>query len=51
MNHKPCPLEAPPVMLDCPRGCGFSVPARFRYRLQVHLMVNACRNHPKTAVR
>lgn len=48
---RPCPAEVPPTptMVDCPEGCGYSIPVHLRYRLTVHLMVGACRNRPRVA--
>ncbi len=51
MNARPCPLEVPPAIVDCPAGCGYSAPAARRWLMQVHTLVGACRNRPKTVVR
>lgn len=51
MSGPLCPLDAEPdpEMVFCPHGCGYGTPARFGWRMQVHLLVAACRNRPKVA--
>uniref|UniRef100_A0AAU8GQU1 Uncharacterized protein n=1 Tax=Mycobacterium phage JustASigh TaxID=3158894 RepID=A0AAU8GQU1_9CAUD len=47
MIARPCPKEAPPELLECPRGCGFVTLARPSlrwgpWRLAVHLLIPRC---------
>ncbi|ORA24941.1 hypothetical protein BST13_33780 [Mycobacterium aquaticum] len=47
MTAAPCPHEADPELLDCPRGCGFVTLARPSlkwgpWRMQLHLLNPRC---------
>ncbi|GJJ21092.1 hypothetical protein [Mycolicibacterium mageritense] len=47
MTTRPCPIEIPPDLLECPRGCGLVTLAKPSlrwgpWRMQVHLLNPRC---------